>query len=200
MNIRDLRARAIVLKRKYDIKYIIVDYLQLMSSVDAKSSNRAEEVSIISRGLKMLAKELHIPVIALSQLNRKVDERPDKIPQLSDLRESGSIEQDADSVLFLMRPEKYGLLNEFTLEGREYSAYGLCVGVVAKNRHGELKNVAMKFIGESMTICTHNDGLNVFTALPQNNYHTPHNTQVARNVLGEKDKDFDEGEPLTDLF
>lgn len=199
INIRDLRARAIVLKRKYNIQYIIVDYLQLMSGIDNKKSNRNEIVGEISRGLKMLAKELHIPVIALSQLSRKVEERSDKIPQLSDLRESGSIEQDADCVLFLMRPEYYDMMNEFTIEGQEYSPRGLCLGIVAKNRHGDTKNIAMQFVAETMYMRTHTDGAESFLPMPKNITSTPHNIQHAKNVLGEK-TEFDEGFDESQLY
>lgn len=201
LNIRDLRARAIVLKRKHDIQYIVVDYMQLMSPIDPKNQNRNDVVGEISRGLKMLAKELSIPVVALAQLSRAVESRSDKVPQLSDLRESGSIEQDADCVLFLMRPEYYGMMNEMEIDGREYSPYGLCVGIAGKNRHGSTKNIAMKFVHQTMLICNHDDGLDTYKALPpQNNFPTQHNIQSARNVLGEKSGDFDEGTDIAELF
>ena len=183
MNIRDLRARAIVLKRKHDIKYIIVDYIQLMSGVDPREKNRTTIVGEISRGLKILAKELNIPVIGLSQLNRSVESRSDKIPMMSDLRESGSIEQDADSVLFLMRPEKYGLMNTYTIEGFEYSPLNLCLGIVDKNRHGETKNIAMQFNGSTMTIGTHMERMSGMIAQPSVTISLPvHNNQSPRNV------------------
>lgn len=157
IDIRELRTRAIVLKRKYDIKYIIVDYLQLMDGTSGGNKNREQVVSEISRGCKKLAKELQIPVVALSQLSRAVESRSDKIPQLSDLRESGGIEQDADEVLFLYRPEAYGIVNPVDLGGREYSTMGLCVGVAAKNRHGSLCNFAMEFVGSTMMMRSHSD-------------------------------------------
>jgi replicative DNA helicase len=185
INIRDLRARAIVLKRKYNIQYIIVDYIQLMSGIDIRNKNRNDIVGEISRGLKQLAKELNIPVIGIAQLSRAVEARSDKIPQLSDLRESGSIEQDADSVLFLMRPEYYGLMNEFTIEGKEYSPNGLCLGVIGKNRHGETKNIAMKWNGATMTMSTHSDGLGTYLDIPQKNISVPYNNQQPRNVSGD---------------
>jgi len=155
MNIRSIRTRSNILVRKNKIKYIVVDYLQLMEAVDKRDTNRNNIVGEITRGLKMLAKELNIPVIALSQLSRKVEERSDKMPQMSDLRESGNIEQDADEILFLMRPEKYGLMEPVSIGGKEYEAQGLCIGKVDKNRHGECMNFAMGFKGQSMHISTH---------------------------------------------
>jgi len=157
MNIRSIRTRATILKRKNDIGYIVVDYLQLMEGVDVKNKNRNDIVGEITRGLKMLAKELNIPVIALSQLSREVEKRADKMPQMSDLRESGNIEQDADSVLFLMRPEKYGMLESVSIGGKEYNPIGLCIGKADKNRHGECLNFAMSFIGKTMQISSHPD-------------------------------------------
>lgn len=103
----ELRAKARRLKIKHEIDIIFIDYLQLMSG-DANSGNREQEISKISRGLKVMSKDLNIPIVCLSQLNRSVENRPDKKPQLSDLRESGAIEQDADMVMFIYRPEEYG--------------------------------------------------------------------------------------------
>jgi replicative DNA helicase len=148
LNIRELRSKATILKRKYGIKLLCIDYLQLMSSID-KKANRESEISEISRGCKIIAKELDIPVIALSQLSRAVESRPDKIPQLSDLRESGSIEQDADSVIFLMRPETYSI-PEVEIDGMHMPSQGITLVKFAKNRHGSIANVPMKFIGETM--------------------------------------------------
>ena len=127
---------------------IIVDYLQLMSGSKTKynsSSNREQEVSEISRGLKALAKELNIPVIALSQMSRAVETRGgDKRPRLSDLRESGSIEQDADMVIFAYRPEYYNISE--TEDG--YSTQGLIELIISKHRNGDLGTVNAKFIGK----------------------------------------------------
>lgn len=155
MNIREIRTKANLLKRKHGIKYIVVDYIQLMNGIDVKGKSREQIVSDISRGLKLLAKELEIPVIALSQLSREVEKRPNKMPQLSDLRESGAIEQDADEVLFLMRPEFYGMEESVSIGGKEYDPKALCILGTAKNRHGETKNTALNFKGACMHFTDH---------------------------------------------
>lgn len=172
LNIRSIRTRANILKRKNKIQYIVVDYLQLMSSVDPKKTNRNDIIGEITRGLKMLAKELYIPVVALSQLSREVEKRTDKMPQMSDLRESGNIEQDADVVIFLMRPEKYGFTEAVIIGNKEYSPAGLCIGKVDKNRHGECQNFAMSFIGNTMHISTHLED----SGFSQPAFHKPENT------------------------
>ena len=129
---------------KNNLRAVYVDYLQLMTN-RIKGGNRDQEISSISRGLKQLAKELSIPVIALSQLSRSVETRGgDKRPMLSDLRESGSIEQDADTVQFLYRPEYYGLLEDS--DGNSTAGVGYLM--VAKNRHGSTKDIPMSFQGE----------------------------------------------------
>ncbi len=150
MNARDIRTRSALLKKKHGIKYIVVDYIQLMSGIEQKGKTREQVVSEISRSLKCLAKELEMPVIALSQLSRAVESRNDKMPQLSDLRESGGIEQDADEVIFLMRPEYYKMTEMVEIGGVQYSPTGLCIANVAKNRHGETKNIALSFRGNTM--------------------------------------------------
>lgn len=111
IDIFQMRAKCRRLKQRYDIKMVFIDYLQLMSGApDAnRNRNREQEISNISRQLKEMSKELEIPVLAMSQLSRKVEDRPMAIPQLADLRESGAIEQDADIVMAIHRPEKYGL-------------------------------------------------------------------------------------------
>jgi replicative DNA helicase len=142
INIYELRAQCRRLQNAHGIKMVIIDYLQLMSGSGDKGMNREQEISNISRSLKGLAKELNIPVIALSQLNRSVETRGgDKKPQLSDLRESGSIEQDADMVMFLYRPEYYKM--EDDKEG--VSLKGICDIIIAKHRNGPTDTVSLRF-------------------------------------------------------
>lgn len=143
INIFELRAKCRRMKMHHDIQLIIIDYLQLMSGGgENQRGNREQEVSAISRALKGLAKELNVPVIALSQLSRAVEVRGgSKRPQLSDLRESGSIEQDADIVSFIYRPEYYGITE--SPEGE--SLKGVAEIIVAKHRNGALKDVKLRF-------------------------------------------------------
>jgi len=147
LSIFELRNKARKLKRDKDIKLILVDYLQLMYGT-GKEGNREQEISVISRGLKKLAKELNIPIIALSQLSRQVENRPgtSKVPQLSDLRDSGSIEQDADMVFFIYNPSVYGITHD--AEGN--STEGMVQIINAKNRHGATEDVYLKWIGDLM--------------------------------------------------
>ncbi len=141
LSILELRARARRLKSEHDIGLIIVDYLQLMQG-PAKAESREREISMISRNLKVLAKELDIPVIALSQLRRSVEERNDKRPILSDLRESGALEQDADVVIFIHRPELYGI--ETYPDGE--STAGVAEVMISKQRNGPTGEVKLTFI------------------------------------------------------
>ena len=157
LNISQLRAKATILKQKYGIKVIFIDYLQLMSGQGKSNQNREQEVSTISRNIKALAKELGVPIIALSQLSRRVEERADKIPQLSDLRESGSIEQDSDIVIMLMRPDYYEMKETVEIRGKEYHPEGLVIAKVEKNRHGQCVNLPLRFIGETITIQNNNE-------------------------------------------
>jgi replicative DNA helicase len=139
----EIRAKARRLKVEKNIGMIIIDYLQLMQG-PAKAESREREISHISRSLKSLAKELNIPVIALAQLNRAVEARTDKRPQLSDLRESGSLEQDADVVTFLYRPEYYGIKTDS--EGN--SLEGVTEVIIGKQRNGPTGDVKLAFIKE----------------------------------------------------
>ena len=137
LSILDLRSRARRLKREENIELLIVDYLQLMQG-PRRSENRQQEISSITQSLKALAKELDIPVIALSQLSRAVESRTDKRPVLSDLRESGAIEQDADVVIFLYRP--------FVYDDKKVDQKGLAYLIVAKQRSGPTRTVKATFI------------------------------------------------------
>ena len=146
LSIFELRAKCRRLVAEKGVSMIIIDYLQLMQAgSDTKSGNREQEISTISRSLKAIAKELSVPIIALSQLSRAVETRAgsSKRPQLSDLRESGAIEQDADMVLFIYRPEYYQLSEDENGQ----STQGIAEVAVAKNRNGALKTVNLKFIG-----------------------------------------------------
>jgi len=142
ISILDFRAKCRRLKHERNIELIIIDYLQLMSAKDGKGGTREQEISTISRSIKEIAKELNVPIIALSQLSRSVESRGgDKKPQLSDLRESGAIEQDADIVSFIYRPEYYGIDN---LDGEDVTGVGEII--IAKHRNGSLGSVRLKFV------------------------------------------------------
>ena len=147
LSVFELRTKARRLVREHGVKIIMIDYLQLMNANGMRCSSRQEEVSTISRSLKGLAKELDIPILALSQLNRGVESREGlegKRPQLSDLRESGAIEQDADMVLFVHRPEYYGLYQDD--KGRDL--HGMAQIIIAKHRKGATGDVLLTFRGE----------------------------------------------------
>ncbi|WP_083750312.1 replicative DNA helicase [Rhodohalobacter halophilus] len=145
LSVMEMRTKCRRLKSEHDIGLIVVDYLQLMTASSKDIGNREQEIATISRGLKALAKELDVPVIALSQLSRQVEQRGgDKRPQLSDLRESGSIEQDADVVCFLYRPEYYGITT--TAEGE--STNGLAELIIGKQRNGPVGSTRMYFVKE----------------------------------------------------
>ncbi|MBP6386465.1 MAG: replicative DNA helicase [Pseudarcicella sp.] len=176
LSILELRAKARRLKAQHDIQLIVIDYLQLMSGDSTGKGgpgNREQEIASISRALKQLAKELDIPVIALSQLSRAVETRGgDKRPQLSDLRESGSIEQDADMVMFIYRPEYYGI----TQDESGNSVAGIGELIIAKNRAGSLETVQLRFIGKYTKYCDLDssefsmmgDSLQSFSSIPDN--------------------------------
>lgn len=148
LSLTEFKSKAARAKRKNKIGLIIVDYIQLMSNKN-KSGNREQEISEISRGLKIVAKNLGVPVIALSQLSRKCEERADKKPMLSDLRESGAIEQDADIVTFLYRPEYYGIETIETGQGVS-SSQGIAEIIVAKYRQGSTGSCFSIFEGDKM--------------------------------------------------
>lgn len=143
LSVFELRTKARRLVREKQVKFIIIDYLQLMNASGMKFGSREQEVSMISRNLKQLAKELNIPIVALSQLNRSVESRSDdKRPQLSDLRESGAIEQDADMVCFIHRPEYYSRSGE---DAQGNDIRGLAQFIIAKHRSGSVDDVKLRF-------------------------------------------------------
>jgi replicative DNA helicase len=134
----ELRARARRLSREHGLGLIVIDYLQLMQ-IGGKSENRTNEISEISRSLKSLAKELNVPVVALSQLNRSLEQRPNKRPVMSDLRESGAIEQDADVITFIYRDEVY---NEDSPDK------GTAEIIIGKQRNGPIGTCRLTFLGQ----------------------------------------------------
>lgn len=145
LSITELRTKARRLVRENGVKMIMIDYLQLMMATGMKFGNREQEVSTISRSLKALAKELNIPILALSQLSRQNETREDKRPMLSDLRESGAIEQDADIVCFVHRPEYYTKSSE-DAEGN--NIHGLAEFIVAKHRSGSTADIKLRFVAQ----------------------------------------------------
>jgi len=155
LSIAALRSRARRLQRQQGLGLIIIDYLQLLQG-NTRTDNRVQEISEISRGLKALAKELHVPVIALSQLSRAVEQRDDKRPQLSDLRESGSIEQDADVVVFIYREEYYEARKEPDENSDQHEAWAQKMSkiynhadlIIAKQRHGPIGTIKVFYDGK----------------------------------------------------
>ena len=141
LSVLEIRAKARRLKAEHNVGMIVVDYLQLMQG-PKNAQSREQEISTISRSLKALAKEINIPVVALSQLNRAVEARGDKRPVLADLRESGAIEQDADVVLFVHRPEMYNIMNDDNNESTE----GIAEIIIGKQRNGPTGTARMAFI------------------------------------------------------
>ena len=136
----EMRAKARRLKAEQNLGLIVVDYLQLMQGKN-NSENRVQEISDISRSLKAMAKELDVPVLALSQLNRSLENRQDKRPQLSDLRESGAIEQDADVILFIYRDEVYN-------KSETNPNRGIAEIIIGKQRSGPTGKVELSFLGQ----------------------------------------------------
>jgi replicative DNA helicase len=156
LSVSSLRSRARRLKRQHNIGFIIIDYLQLLTTGRHSGDNRVNEISEISRSLKAIAKELNVPIIALSQLSRAVEQRDDKRPQLADLRESGSIEQDADVVMFVYREEYYLARKEPNNDDiKKYSEWtdriqkvaNTAEVIIGKQRHGPVGTVRLHFDG-----------------------------------------------------
>jgi replicative DNA helicase len=147
LSVFDLRTRVKTMVEKHSVSIVYIDYVQLLGSGTRKpGQNREQELSLISRNLKLIAKECDVPVIALSQLSRAVEARSEKRPMLSDLRESGSLEQDADIVVFLYRPEYYGV----TADEAGNSVEGLGEYIVAKQRNGSTGIARMRFLPSVM--------------------------------------------------
>ncbi len=183
INIFELRAKCRRLKMQHDIQLVVIDYLQLMSGTgDSNRGNREQEISTISRSLKALAKELNVPVIALSQLSRAVEVRGGtKRPQLSDLRESGAIEQDADIVSFIYRPEYYQIMEDE--EGQ--SLKGVAEIIIAKHRNGALKTVKLRFIDQFAKFANLDDA--DFDNLPD--FNDPSQNIITRSSKMNEDED-----------
>jgi replicative DNA helicase len=139
----EIRAKARRLKSKHDLGLVLVDYMQLMRG-KGRNESREQEISEISRSLKAMAKELNVPVVALSQLNRKVEDRPNKRPQMADLRESGAIEQDADVIAFIFRDEVYN-------RSEDNPNRGMAEIIVAKQRNGPIGIVKLAFVDKYAT-------------------------------------------------
>lgn len=174
INIFELRAKCRRLKMHHDIQLIVVDYLQLMSSgPDSKRGTREQEISSISRALKTMAKELDVPVIALSQLSRAVETRGgNKRPQLSDLRDSGAIEQDADIVLFIYRPDYYEMESDPTIAKDQAEI------LISKHRNGALGTVNLKFISQYAKFTDPSDDF--FSDLPVKGAGDNYNSIITR--------------------
>jgi len=166
LSIYEFKAKARRLVNANKVKLIIIDYLQLMTGPPELKGMREQEVATISRSLKCIAKELEIPIIALSQLNRMVETRGgNKRPQLSDLRESGAIEQDADIVMFIHRPEMLGVSDDTTYPGFTQL-------IIAKHRNGEVTDVNMRFLASEVRFVDENDGAKFEEPLSEENFKT----------------------------
>ena len=193
LSVFDLRAKCRRLKQQHDIQMVFIDYLQLMTAKTDKSGNREQEISSISRSLKSLAKELSIPVLALSQLSRNVETRPgSKKPILSDLRESGAIEQDADMVLFIYRPEYYQLTEEDGV-----STKGKAIVSIAKHRNGKLGDVTLRFVGQYARF----EDLEQELAASNDSLIPNHNFDVTTKIVGSKiNNSLENNNPTEDPF
>lgn len=191
LSITELRTKAIRLKNEHQIELIIIDYLQLMNAGGWRFNNRQEEISVISRQLKGLAKELDIPIIALSQLNRNVEGRvgyEGKRPQLSDLRESGSIEQDADIVCMIHRPEVYKIYED----DYHNDMHGVAEIIIAKHRNGGVGDVRLAFMSNFARFCdinkknqTQNEGGGIVLSSKMNNSDNIPDDPLGGNFSGD---------------
>ena len=182
LSVFELRTKARRLVKEQKIQCIIIDYLQLMNASGMNYGSREQEVSMISRSLKGLAKELNIPIIALSQLNRGVEGRTgaDKRPQLSDLRESGAIEQDADMVLFIHRPEYY----KITQDENGNSLLGIAEIIIAKHRNGSTDDIRLKFTKEFIKFENIGENTNDFSEFQSKVSRTNENDFLTESNIG----------------
>lgn len=190
ISIFDFRAKCRRLKAQHDIQLVIIDYLQLMSAKDGKNSgNREQEISMISRSIKEIAKELNIPIIALSQLSRSVEQRSDKKPILSDLRESGAIEQDADIVSFLYRPSYYKILKYD--DGT--STQGIGEFLIEKHRNGKTAAVRLRFEDEYARFSNLNEPDQFLEKVNNDSlmrFNQESNTVTIQSKMNQSDDDF----------
>ncbi|MFQ3336177.1 MAG: replicative DNA helicase [Urechidicola sp.] len=195
LSIFEFRAKCRRLKAQHDVQLIIIDYLQLMTGGGEGKGNREQEISFISRSIKTVAKELEVPIIALSQLSRSVETRGgDKRPILSDLRESGAIEQDADIVSFIYRPEYYGLTTD---EETGDSLEGIGEFIIAKHRNGSLESIKLRFVGQFAKF----ENLDSFSELGANSISPNGDFENGDGTMTMKSKgwdDQDSGDDFTD--
>ncbi len=189
LSVFEFRSKARRLKMQNDVKIIIIDYLQLMTGgVENKNGNREQEVAFISRTLKAIAKELNVPIIALSQLSRATETRGgSKRPQLSDLRESGAIEQDADIVAFIHRPEYYGT----TTDENGMPTAGMAEIIIAKHRNGAVTDVSLRFLKDQARFADKDSDENSTAANPISTGHTKYN--YMQSAIGSADDDLGSG-------
>ena len=191
LTLMELKNKARKLVRENGVQLIVIDYLQLMVGEPNKNGSRELEVSSISKGLKNLAKELNIPIIALSQLNRAVEGRSDKKPLLSDLRESGSIEQDADMVIFCYRPEYYNIEN-YELGGEIMPSQDLMILVMSKHRSGSLGELRLGFNGNLTKLENYDSMMNRKRSLMPNPFADEIVPRITPNKDAEKQEDEDD--------
>lgn len=197
--ITELRTKARRLVREHGVKIIIIDYLQLMNATGMKFGSREQEVSTISRNLKALAKELSIPIIALSQLNRSTETRDDKRPVLSDLRESGAIEQDADFVAFIHRPEYYTRSSE---DGQGNDIRGLAEFIVAKHRSGQVDTIKLRFTSKYVRFENWENGPRLVRTTVQSSLNNE-DDDTGNSPLADSNKSFGENpfdSPMPDIM
>ncbi|MBD5419391.1 MAG: replicative DNA helicase [Bacteroides sp.] len=192
LSITELRTKARRLVRERGVQLIMIDYLQLMNATGMKLGSREQEVSTISRSLKGLAKELNIPIIALSQLNRSTETREDKRPVLSDLRESGAIEQDADIVCFIHRPEYY---TKSTEDAQGNDIRGVAELIVAKHRSGAVGDVKLRFVKQFARFENWEEGHQLVQQALKN---APIGSKMNESIRREQEKASGAGSPFDD--